>query len=129
MNNDELKKKMVEIIIDAIWKDAEADYASTDESEARTIADVLIAAGIGDVETVQKIAASATTMAVLEAAKAVHRAEVAERALRDRATYCALEDIDYFSLTTVAIEARAKELYDGWVKQAEKELAEEGKDE
>ena len=56
-----------------------------------------------------------------------HRAKVSERALRDIATYCAKEDFDCFSLTTVAVEARAKQLYDGWVQQAEKELAEEGK--
>ena len=49
MNNDELKKKLVEIIINAIWKDAQADYDSTDETEAGSIADALIAAGIGDV--------------------------------------------------------------------------------
>ena len=61
MNNDELKKKLVEIIINAIWKDAQADYDSTDESEARTIADAFIAAGIGDVK------------------EAEHRAEVAEK--------------------------------------------------
>lgn len=46
MNNEELKKKIVEIIINAIWKDAEADYDSTDETEASSIADALIAAGI-----------------------------------------------------------------------------------
>ena len=109
MNNDELKKKMVEIIINAIWKDAQADYGSTDESEARTIADALIAAGIGDAKDAER------------------RAEVAERALEERATYCAMEDFDYFSLTTVAVEARAKELYNGWVQQAEKDIAEERK--
>lgn len=49
MKNEELKEKMVKIIINAIWKDAEADYDSTDESEAISIADALIAAGIGDV--------------------------------------------------------------------------------
>lgn len=50
MNNEELKKKIVEIIISAIWKDAEADYDSTDETEACSIADALIEAGIGDVK-------------------------------------------------------------------------------
>ena len=60
--------------------------------------------------------------------EAEHRAEVAERALRDIATYSAMEDMDYFSLTSVAIEARAKELYKSWRRQAEKELAEERKD-
>ena len=49
MTKEELKKKIVEIIINAIWKDAEADYDSTDETEARSIAEALIAAGIGDV--------------------------------------------------------------------------------
>ena len=64
MTNDELKKKkMVEIIINAIWKDAEAGYDSTDETEACSIADALITAGIGDVK------------------EAEHRAEVAERAV------------------------------------------------
>lgn len=46
MTNEELKKKIVEIIINAIWKDAEADYDSTDETEAGSIADALIAAGL-----------------------------------------------------------------------------------
>ena len=64
MTNEELKKKIVEIIINAIWKDAEADYDSTDETEAGSIADALIAAGIGDIR------------------EAEYRAEVAERALQ-----------------------------------------------
>lgn len=50
MDKEELKKKIVEIIINAIWKDAEADYDSTDETEACSIADALIAAGYGDVK-------------------------------------------------------------------------------
>ena len=48
MENEELKEKMVKIIINAIWKDAEADYDSTDETEAGSIADALIEAGYGD---------------------------------------------------------------------------------
>lgn len=93
MTNDELKKKIVEIIISAIWKDAEADYDSTDETEACSIADVLIAAGIGDVK------------------EAEHRAEVAERALKiaDELGELCAPVCDY-------------------VDKAEKELAEEGKD-
>ena len=50
MTNEELKKKIVEIIINAIWKDAEADYDSTDETEAGSIAEALITAGYGDVK-------------------------------------------------------------------------------
>ena len=121
MNNDELKKKIVEVLKPVI----KAGNISCNEENAckkcwfpceieRTagrLADALIAAGIGDVETVQKIAASATAMAVLEAAKAEHRAEVAERALKiaeDLGELCAPAE-DY-------------------IKQAEKELAEERKD-
>ena len=71
MTNEELKKKICDII---------APYVSAWGNDER-IADALIAAGIGDVKTVQQISASATVLAVLEAAKAEHRAEVAELAL------------------------------------------------
>lgn len=53
MNNDELKKKITHIVIEAIWKDAETDYDSTDETEASSIADALISAGIGDVKNAE----------------------------------------------------------------------------
>ena len=77
MTNDELKKKILTIVRGAMLEADELPFIETTDN----IADALIAAGIGDVETVQKIAASATAMAVLEAATAEHRAEVAERAL------------------------------------------------
>lgn len=134
MSNEELKKKICEIIADNYlpkeMPDRLEDYKLYRFERA---ADALIAAGIGDVKTAQEIGASATAMAVLEAAKeAEHRAEVAERALKDRATYCAtycvMEGMDCFSLTSVAIEARAKELYKSWRRKSEKELAEEGED-
>ena len=97
MNNDELKKKIVEIIIDAIWKDAEADYDSTDESEARTIADTLIEAWIGDIK------------------EAEHRATVIELALDNMAEFAYENSIER--------ETMKRE----FIKQAEKELAEERK--
>ena len=119
MNNDELKKKIVEIIINAIWKDAEADYDSTDETEAGSIADALIAAGIGDVKTAQEIGASATAMAVLEAAKAEHRAEVAENELK------------LYKLAVKIWQERYSDIrcfnFNIALRQAEKELAEEKK--
>ena len=84
MTNEELKKKLVEIIINAIWKDAQADYDSTDESEARTIADALIAAGFVDKsdyasmnETAVKYKAE-VSKAENRAKEAEHRAEVAQ---------------------------------------------------
>lgn len=81
MNNDELKKKIVDIALHAEWTDIFGDHNSIGKYAANAIADALIAAGIGDVETVQNISASATAMAVLEAAQAEHRAEVYKRAL------------------------------------------------
>ena len=97
---------MVEIIIDAIWKDAEADYDSTDESEARTIADALIAAGIGDVK------------------EAEHRAEVAERALLNLCVDT--QPYSLFDQTPLVTEASVK--MQEYLQQAEKELAEESND-
>lgn len=44
-----LRERIVNIVIDAMQRDAEADYESTNESEAGTIADALIAANISDV--------------------------------------------------------------------------------
>lgn len=124
MNNEDLKKKICDII---------APYVSAYGDDER-IAAALIEAGVVDKsdyasmkETAVKYKAE-VSKAESRAKDAEHRAARAERALRDRATYCAMEDMDYFSLTQVAIEARAKELYEGWKREAEKELSEEGED-
>ena len=107
MNNDELKKKMVEIIINAIWKDAEADYDSTDESEARTIADALIAAVIENVR------------------EAEHRAEVLRLAL----SKSVLDENAIFDDDVCRyILSNTKLTEEYYIEQAEKELAEERKD-
>lgn len=58
------------------------------------LADALIAAGIGDVKTAQEIAASATAMAILEAAEAEHRAEVAEKIAEEACEIVFCEAID-----------------------------------
>lgn len=106
MNNEELKKKIENIVAMAILEADELPFVET----AEYVADALIAAGIGDVKTVQHISASATALAVLDAAKAEHRAEVAELVVKN------LNDIFTFDYQTV-------------FEQAEKELAEERKDE
>ena len=149
MNNDELKKKIVEVLKPVI----RAGNISCNEENAckkcwfpceieRTagrLADALIAAGIGDVKesenkatAAELVAQAAASTAIKKIAEWKHRAEVAEWALKDRAaycaTYCVMEGMDCFSLTSVAIEARAKELYKSWRRKAEKELAEERKD-
>lgn len=127
MTNEELKKKIVEIIINAIWKDAEADYDSTDETEAGSISDALIAAGIGDVKTAQEIGASVTAMAVLEAAKAEHRAEVAEHELERRlaeatkAMYVYERALYYVTLNG---ETADEVKYNDALKRAQKDFAE-----
>ena len=130
MTEQELRKKIVEIVIDSIWKDAEADYDSTDESAARTIADALIAAGIGDVSEYERLKIELRSKVdyihelwdVKEDYK--HRAEVAEKQV-----YC---------LAKMFAEALCKNgnpenLMQGFIKdakqQAEKELQEERKDE
>lgn len=85
-----------------------------------------------DVEIVQKIAASATAMAVLEAAKAEHRAEVAERALNKFAENVTCEDCPFFSdcssLEKMKDSVHSNYCFAEYLRQAEKELVEEGKD-
>ena len=133
MNNDELKKKIVEIIINAIWKDAEADYDSTDETEAGSIADALIAAGIGDVSS-EKVMRELTEAFHREKCaeydlinyklqKAEHRYLVAERALLNLCVD--IQPYSLFDQTPLVTEASVK--MQEYLQQAEKELAEEGK--
>lgn len=96
MNNEELKKKIAQIIADyfcpqrnehkSLWGDDRLCYSKMNFAECERVTectDALIAAGIGDIKTAREIGASAAAMAVFEAAKAEHRALVAERALRE----------------------------------------------
>lgn len=108
MNNEELKKKIVEVVLNSEITGIQIRAITGGCSMANNIADALIAAGIGDVETVQNISASATAIAVLEAAQAKHRAEVAELVVKN------LNDIFTFD-------------YQAVFEQAEKELEEERK--
>lgn len=120
MTNDELKKKICEIIDSSCSFYCGSNVHMDDEQE-NAIADALIAAGIGDVETVQKIAASATAMAVLEAAKAEHRAEVAERAVYNMA----YGQWQREGARRVICEKYAPSTVRDYLARAEKELAEE----
>ena len=143
MNNDELKKKMVEIIINAIWKDAQADYDSTDESEARTIADALIAAGIGDVKETKFESDHYWRMwqgALVELERAEHRAEVSQLIAEKACELVFSEEINDEDWVNVIFNYKKEKgiqeigittniLYDYLKDQAEKELAEERKDE
>ena len=135
MTNDELKKKILTIVRGAMLEADELPFIETTDN----IADALIAAGIGDVETVQKIAASTTTMAVLEAAKAAHRAEVVEKIARKACDMVFSEEVEDGTLTDKLLAYKQKNgikrvgfsptlFYDYLKEQAEKELAEEEKD-
>lgn len=83
INNDELKKKIISALqsVEFVTEKGWCGQCISLRLDYSAIADALILAGIGDVETVQNISASATAMAVLEAAQAEHRAEVYKRAL------------------------------------------------
>ena len=104
MSNDELKKKIVKILEEGYtpieyddW-DCVQTYFPTNED----VADALIAAGIGD------------------AKEAEYRAEVAERALLTVCTNVVTDEED-----GLVVEPRARVLYKAYLKQSEKELAEE----
>lgn len=143
MNNEELKKKIVEIVNETTIKVEGISFIGTAES----IADALIAAGIGDVKDLQaQVNVLEITNIALQAGyddaekdrlywvnkykEAEHRADVAERALRNAAPrlncrgglgkgFCKVDKCDYYHCNND----------DGCVKahldQAEKELAEE----
>lgn len=121
MTNEELKKKIAQIIADyfcpqgnehkKLWGDDRLCYSKMNFAECEWVTectDALIAAGIGDVK------------------EAEHRAEVAERALRNLGQFCA-KGAGYYMQSDETAKKREQELYDEWIKQAEKELAEESK--
>ena len=135
MTNEELKKKIVEIIINAIWKDAEADYDSTDETEAGSIADALIEAGVVDKsdyasmkETAVKYKAEVSNAENREKA-AEHRAEVAERALRIFAENCSCADCPFFGGCQIIpdVEDDFSCCFDMYLAIAEKDIMDERK--
>lgn len=140
MNKDELKKKIMEVLNKNFTEEVECTpvYTTDDGKEIELpeelcemfndivtqavipyFADALIAAGIGDVKIVREIGASAAAMAVFEAAKAEHRAEVAERALKHAVNV-------YIAHTETS--SKKKWWYKYFLREAEKELEEERKE-
>lgn len=151
MKNEELKKKIVDILQLKLQECPLQPHGIMYRDAAEYIADALIAAGIGDVKDLQaQVNALEMTNIALQAGyddaekdrlywvdkykEAEHRADVAERALRNAAPrlncrgglgkgFCKVDKCDYYHCNND----------DGCVKahldQAEKELAEEGKDE
>lgn len=139
MNSEELKKKIVDIALHAEWTDMFGDHNSIGKYAANAIADALIAAGIGDVKDLQaQVDALEMTNIALQAGyddaekdrlywvnkykEAEHRADVAERALRNRARkYVDLQGYPAWDIAALADEIVVPDD----LKQSEKELAEE----
>ena len=158
MINEELKKKLVEIIINAIWKDAQADYDNTDESEARTIADALIAAGIGDLKGHRVFVGKDGSIKYLYSGEEVEKIAKERKELKDelrsKVEYIQEQDgiiqeykhraevaeralksralchvLQYLSCEPDILKSCIQEVYEEWIYQAEKQLEEERKDE
>ena len=135
MNNDELKKKIVNIVEMAILEADELPFVET----AEYVVDTLIAAGIGDVKDSENKAIAAGLVAQVSASTAIekiaewkHRAEVAERALYNACCeqnkhWCVQCDSFAECDTSNEMCIEAKKHAEELIKQAEKELAEERK--
>ena len=131
MNNDELKKKLIKIIRQGFaTADCRKPYTNVPcpyfDSQIFCIADALIAAGIGDVKEIKNEAIAAELVAQTSASAALerikewkHRALVAERKAIVLSKW-------------LADKTRKDYPYQAWLdaaqQQAEKELAEEEKD-
>lgn len=132
MTNDELKKKIVEILC-KVWLEP---VPCTAERKFEHIADALIAAGIGDVskwkayakvhrivitkddKIKQLYSDEEVDKIVIERAEYKHRAEVAERALQ-YACKSILKDRN-------DTERRVRAYFNAYLERTEKELTEEG---
>lgn len=136
MTNDELKKKIVEVVLNSEITGIQIRAITGGYSMANNIADALIAAGIGDVkeaELERKAYEVASNQYRIWFEEQKDRAEVAERALKN-----ACEDVK----ETVSFLIELSERVDGlrvegylpeesepkaYINRAEKELAEDGK--
>lgn len=122
MTNEELKKKIVDIL---------APYVSAYGDDER-IADALIAAGIGDVkeaELERKAYEVASNQYRIWFEEQKDRAEVAEKAL-DLCETAYILSLNHRVTEGISGQAIASDLgvHKFFIKQAEKELAEEGKE-
>ena len=126
MTNEELKKKIVEVVLNSEITGIQIRAITGGYSMANNIADALIAAGIGDVkeaELERKAYEVASNQYRIWFEEQKDRAEVAEKALL---TAC-IKMVKY-EKSDVNIELLVGVIYRKYLKQAEKELAEEEKD-
>ena len=109
MKEQELKEKIIGIVLDVPITGIKIRAIIRGEAFANNIAEALIAAGIGDVNEYK------------------HRAEVVERALLFLCDKT-MSDISVMVFPSTKTQVQNKqELYDYCIKQAEKEIAEERK--
>ena len=141
MTNDELKEKIVEVVLNSEITGIQIRAITGGYSMANNIADALIAAGIGDVKDVEaeanryemlyKLQNRDMALAERRAHDAEHRAEVAERALNKFAENISCEDCPFFtdcsSSEKMKDSIHSNYCFAEYLRQAEKELAEEGK--
>ena len=160
MNNEELKKKIVEVISQKQTYGIKEEFKTEDLGHGgwqawtettkvnnAEIADALIAAGIGDVKDLQaQVNVLEITNIALEAGyddaekdrlywvdkykEAEHRVEVVEHALRKFSVRIACKNCPFSEECNITPD-RTNDYYDcfeRYIKQAEKELAEERKD-
>ena len=130
MNNEELKKKIISVLqsVEFVTEKGWCGQCISLRLDYSAIADALIAAGLTFDKTTAILAERTNSKTLIHKAQYYdvmkHRAEVAERALMTVCTNVVKDEED-----DLAIEPRARVLYKAYLKKAEKELAEEGKDE
>lgn len=140
MNNEELKKKIVDILQLKLQECPLQPHGIMYRDAAEYIADALIAAGIGDVKEVEKEYSNAMLMAVksqtissersrymeLNKSIAEHHAVVAERAFK---RFCeVMAGRNCHAIGTINPHTLADTMYEKFCAIAEKELAEERKE-
>ena len=155
MTEQELREKIVKIALNTSWTDMFGDHYSIGESAANAIADALIAAGIGDVSELKKhrviveqspvhtddncyilpnpspiikqlYSGEEVEQISKERDEYKHRAQVAEKALNSA---CFILAKNYYTDGKEDWAKRGAECATFYREQAERELAEEGKDE
>lgn len=152
MTEQELMDKVVNIAISTVWKDCYGDEVVIDRTVAEQLADALIAEGIGDVKEAERKAfvySAEITHLDNKLKETEHRAEVAEKELLvykevagamlceidcSNEGYCPefYKDPECKNCTKKKIYGNSAAtfpcLFDKYIQQAEKELAEEKKD-
>ena len=134
MNNDELKKKIVEVVLNSEITGIQIRAITGGYSMANNIAEALIAAGMGDVKEEKFESDHYWRMwqgSLVELERAERRAEVAERALRNITERASCNICDNFSCRYyegINFDYNAEDCIKWWLAQAEKELAEERKE-